>query len=57
VLIDAMYGGRDVQHVETLVKFEDGRSGVVSADLRIEQARTVGAAKASSGSAAVAQAA
>ena len=57
VLIDAMYGGRDVQHVETLVKFEDGRSGVVSADLRIEQAQTVGAAKASSGSAAVAQAA
>jgi len=43
VLIDAMYGGRDVQHVETLVKFEDGRSGMVSADLRIEGAQTVGA--------------
>ncbi len=55
VLIDAMYGGRDVQHVETLVKFEDGRSGVVSADLRIERAQTVSAAKASTGSTTVAQ--
>jgi long-chain acyl-CoA synthetase len=39
VLIDALYGGRDVQHIETLVKFEDGRSGMVAADLRIENAR------------------
>jgi long-chain acyl-CoA synthetase len=40
VLIDALYGGRDVQHVETLVKFEDGRTGTVAADLRIVDART-----------------
>jgi long-chain acyl-CoA synthetase len=40
VLIDALYAGRDVQHIETLVKFEDGRSGVVAADLRIEDAKT-----------------
>ena len=30
-----------MQHIETLVKFEDGRSGMVAADLRIEEARTV----------------
>src|SRR6185503_20014216 len=39
-LIDALYAGRSVQHIETLVKFEDGRSGVVAADLRIEDAKT-----------------
>ena len=39
VLIDALYAGRDVQHIETLVKFEDGRSGMVAADLRIDDAR------------------
>jgi long-chain acyl-CoA synthetase len=40
VLIDALYSDRQVQHIETLVKFEDGRSGIVSADLRIADART-----------------
>jgi long-chain acyl-CoA synthetase len=40
VLIDAMYTGRKVEHVETLVKFEDGRSGMVAADLAIAEART-----------------
>ena len=40
VLIDALYAGRTVQHVETVVKFEDGRSGLVAADLRIEDAAT-----------------
>jgi long-chain acyl-CoA synthetase len=40
VLIDALYAGRGVQHVETVVKFEDGRSGLVAADLRIEDAAT-----------------
>ncbi|WP_077036513.1 long-chain fatty acid--CoA ligase [Pelomonas sp. KK5] len=35
VLIDALYDGRASQYIETAVKFEDGRSGVVSADLRI----------------------
>jgi long-chain acyl-CoA synthetase len=41
VLVDALYAGRSVQHIETVVKFEDGRSGVVVADLRIEDARTL----------------
>ncbi|MGE5667982.1 MAG: AMP-dependent synthetase/ligase, partial [Betaproteobacteria bacterium] len=40
VLIDALYAGRSVEHVETVVKFEDGRSGLVAADLRIEDATT-----------------
>jgi len=40
VLIDALYGGKKVQHIETLVKFEDGRSGMVAADLRIDDAAT-----------------
>ncbi len=41
VLIEALYGGKTVQHIETLVKFEDGRSGIVAADLRIDEAKTV----------------
>ncbi len=41
VLIEALYAGRTVQHVETVVKFEDGRSGIVAADLRIEDASTL----------------
>jgi long-chain acyl-CoA synthetase len=40
VLIDALYGGRTVQHIATQVKFEDGRSGMVAADLRIDTAKT-----------------
>jgi long-chain acyl-CoA synthetase len=44
VLIDALYGGRSVQHIETQVKFEDGRTGMVAADLRIEDAATFPAA-------------
>ena len=39
-LIDALYEGRLVQHIETLVRFEDGRTGIVAADIRIETART-----------------
>jgi long-chain acyl-CoA synthetase len=34
-LIEALYTGRSSQHVETQVKFEDGRSGIVKADLKI----------------------
>jgi long-chain acyl-CoA synthetase len=33
VLIDALYGGKSSQFIETAVKFEDGRQGKVSADL------------------------
>jgi long-chain acyl-CoA synthetase len=39
VLIDALYAGRTVQHIETVVRFEDGRSGLVAADLRIDDAK------------------
>ena len=39
VLIDALYSGKASQFIETQVKFEDGRSGKVSADLRIEEAK------------------
>ena len=41
VLIDAVYGGRKNCFTETQVKFEDGRSGSISADLRIEEAKTL----------------
>ena len=40
VLIDALYAGSRVQHIETQVKFEDGRTGMVGADLRIVEAKT-----------------
>jgi long-chain acyl-CoA synthetase len=35
VLVDAMYAGKASQFIETQVSFEDGRKGVVSADLKI----------------------
>jgi long-chain acyl-CoA synthetase len=44
VLVDAMYGGKAEQFIETAVKFEDGRSGSVSATLKIIDAQTVPAA-------------
>ena len=40
VLVDALYGGKMNQFIETKVTFEDGRSGVVSADLQIMDAKT-----------------
>ncbi|HEY0856627.1 MAG TPA: AMP-binding protein [Albitalea sp.] len=40
VLVDALYAGRNSQFIETQVKFEDGRSGTVSADLKIIDAKT-----------------
>ena len=39
LLVDALYGGKTVQHIETQVKFEDGRTGLVAADLRIVDAK------------------
>jgi long-chain acyl-CoA synthetase len=39
VLIDALYGGKTEQFIETQVKFEDGRTGVVSATLKIVEAK------------------
>ncbi|MCK6425644.1 MAG: AMP-binding protein [Burkholderiaceae bacterium] len=45
VLVDAMYGGKSEQFIETAVKFEDGRSGSVSATLKIVDAKTFPAVK------------
>jgi long-chain acyl-CoA synthetase len=39
VLVDALYGGLQTQYIETAVKFEDGRSGSVSATLRLSDAK------------------
>jgi long-chain acyl-CoA synthetase len=38
-LVDALYGGKANQYIETQVKFEDGRSGMVAADLKIADAK------------------
>ena len=46
VLIDALYGGKTSQFIETQVKFEDGRTGKVSATLMIEDAKTFAPVKA-----------
>ena len=40
VLVDALYGGRTEQFIETAVKFEDGRAGSVSATLKILDSKT-----------------
>ncbi|WP_343651141.1 AMP-binding protein [Herbaspirillum sp.] len=40
VLIEALYDGRPSQYIETQVKFEDGRQGMIAADLKIAEART-----------------
>lgn len=45
-LIDALYGGKTEQFIETVVKFEDGRSGSVSATLKISDTRTFAPVKA-----------
>ncbi len=44
-LIDALYAGADHAFIETQVTFEDGRTGKLSADLRIEEAQTYPAMK------------
>ncbi|TAG02020.1 MAG: long-chain fatty acid--CoA ligase [Betaproteobacteria bacterium] len=38
-LLDALFTGKSMQHIETQVKFEDGRSGSISADLKIVDAK------------------
>jgi len=45
VLVDALYGGKANQYIETAVKFEDGRTGMVAADLRIADTKTFGVVK------------
>ena len=39
VLLDALYGGKPEQFIETAVKFEDGRAGAVSATLKMLDAK------------------
>jgi long-chain acyl-CoA synthetase len=39
-LVDALYAGKDAVHVEAKVKYEDGRTGIFSADLKIRDAKT-----------------
>ncbi len=41
VLVDALYGGLAEQFLETRVRFEDGRTGAVSATLKIVDAKRV----------------
>jgi long-chain acyl-CoA synthetase len=45
-LIEAMYAGRQSVHVEAQIKYEDGRTGTYSADLKIRDAKTFAAAAA-----------
>ena len=45
-LIDALYAGKTEQFIETVVKFEDGRSGSVSATLKIGDCKTFAPVKA-----------
>lgn len=45
-LIDALYGGMKQQYIETQVKFEDGRTGKVSATLKIDDTQTFAKVKA-----------
>jgi long-chain acyl-CoA synthetase len=40
-LIDALYSGRESAEIETEVTFEDGRKGLLKAELRIRDAKTV----------------
>jgi long-chain acyl-CoA synthetase len=39
-LVDGLYEGKTEQFIETIVKFEDGRTGSVSATLKISDAKT-----------------
>ena len=43
-LVDALYGGKTEQFIETAVKFEDGRTGSVSATLKIMDATVLSGA-------------
>jgi long-chain acyl-CoA synthetase len=45
VLIDALYGNKGEQFIETAMKFEDGRTGSVAATLKIIDAKTLVAVK------------
>ena len=46
VLVDALYEGKSEQFIETQVKFDDGRTGKVSATLKLADAKTFPATQA-----------
>ena len=46
VLVDGLYEGKPEQFIETQVKFEDGRTGKVSATLKLADAKTFPATRA-----------
>jgi long-chain acyl-CoA synthetase len=46
-LVDGLYAGKTEQFIETIVKFEDGRSGSVSATLKLSDAKIFAPANAS----------
>jgi long-chain acyl-CoA synthetase len=46
VLVEALYGGKTEQYIQTQVKFEDGRTGSVSATLRMGDAKVFSPVKA-----------
>ena len=43
-LVDALYGGKQLVHVEAQVRYEDGRIGSISADLKIRDTKVFPAA-------------
>jgi long-chain acyl-CoA synthetase len=47
-LVDALYNDQETVHVEAQVRYEDGRTGTFSADLKIREARTFAPAAAKS---------
>jgi long-chain acyl-CoA synthetase len=47
-LVDALYDNRETVHVEAQVRYEDGRTGTFSADLKIRDAKTLAPAAAKS---------
>jgi long-chain acyl-CoA synthetase len=44
VLVDALFGGKASQFIRTQVRFEDGRTGNIEADVKIRDAATYSAA-------------
>ena len=40
-LVDALYGGQESVHVEAQIRYEDGRTGTYSADLKIQDAKVL----------------
>ena len=53
VLVDALYSDKSEQYVETQVKYEDGRTGSISATLRLLNAKTFAPVTAAAGVASV----